>query len=114
MSSSTTRAIPNGQCWCDCGGSPKPGSFFLSGHDKRAERYLAAIDGAQSMADRLASRGFKPGVGGSLREATLAHNSHYEECGRTTPNGEMCRVIGKGAGMRRHRADDRQHGPDQA
>jgi len=49
-------AAPNGLCWDDCGGSPKPGSFFLRGHDKRANRYLAAVEGSQSIALRLAAR----------------------------------------------------------
>ncbi|GLZ50330.1 hypothetical protein Acsp06_65150 [Actinomycetospora sp. NBRC 106375] len=108
--STVKRATPNGLCWDDCGGAPKPGSFFLPGHDKRAERYLTAIDGASSIADKLAARGYVPGQG-SLRAATLASDSTYEECGRRTLDGSDCRVIGRGAGMRRHRADDDQHLP---
>ncbi|ALL79333.1 hypothetical protein AD006_28965 (plasmid) [Pseudonocardia sp. EC080610-09] len=104
-------ATPNGQCWCDCGGTTKPGSFFLQGHDKRAERYLAAINGAQNIAERLAAQGYVPGTGGSLHAATLAADPTYELCGRARPNGENCRVIGHGAGIRRHRADDSQHAP---
>lgn len=102
-------AAPNGLCWDDCGGSPKPGSFFLQGHDKRADRYLAAVEGSQSIAQRLAARGFVPGQG-SLRAATLAADDSYEECGRPDPQGEPCRIIGRSVGMRRHRADDGQHG----
>jgi hypothetical protein len=48
-----TTPMPNGLCWCDCGGKTKPGSYFLQGHDKRADRYLEAIDGSQSIADKL-------------------------------------------------------------
>ncbi len=106
-------ATPNGTCWCDCGGTTKPGSFFQQGHDKRAERYLAAVDGGQSIAERLASRGFVPGVGKSLRAETLAApKSNFEECGRKTLDGENCRVIGQGVGMRQHRADDAHHQSD--
>jgi hypothetical protein len=101
-------AVPNGKCWDDCGGTPRPGSFFLPGHDKRAERYLSAIDGSQSIAEHLAARGYVPG-GTSLRDATLAADSSYSECGRMTLAGTPCRVIGRGAGMRRHQADDGQH-----
>jgi hypothetical protein len=105
-----TPATPTGTCWCDCGGTPKPGSFFLPGHDKRADRYLAAIEGSQSIADRLASRGFVPGTD-SLRDATLSADASYEECGLTAPDGQPCRIIGRGVGMRRHRADAPQHLP---
>ncbi|WP_222268513.1 hypothetical protein [Modestobacter marinus] len=65
-----------------------------------------------SNSQRLAAAGYVPGSGGSLREATLAHDPSYEECGRLTLDGQECRVIGKGIGMRRHRADDEQHQPD--
>lgn len=104
-------ATPNGFCWCDCGGKTKPGSFFLQGHDKRADRYLEAVDGSQTIADKLAARHFVPGEGKSLRDATLKADLTYEECGRKLPDGLDCRIIGKGAGMRRHRADDTRHAP---
>jgi hypothetical protein len=102
-------ASPNGWCFCDCGGKTKPGSFFLQGHDKRADRYLEAIDGSQSIADKLAARGFVPAQGKSLRDAALKADKSIEECGRKTLDGLNCRIIGRGAGMRRHRADDSQH-----
>jgi hypothetical protein len=101
-------ARPNGKCWCDCGGSPKPGSYFLAGHDKRAEAYLAAIEESESIADRLASNGFVPG-GKGLRTATLDAGGGYEECGRLGLDGTPCRVIGRGIGMRRHQANDTRH-----
>lgn len=115
MIARTTKAaaVPNGLCWDDCGGTPKPGSFFLPGHDKRAERYLVAIEGSQTIAERLAAGGYVPGQK-SLREATLSRDDSYEECGRLTPDGQECRVIGRGAGMRRHRADDSHHRPGDA
>lgn len=102
-------ATPNGLCWCDCGGEAKPGSYFLQGHDKRADRYLQAIDGSQSIADKLDARQFVPGLGKSLRDAVLAVDPAYETCGLKRPDGLDCRVIGKGAGMRRHRAAADQH-----
>jgi hypothetical protein len=100
---------PNGLCWCDCGGKTKPGSYFMQGHDKRAERYLEAVNGRRSIADKLAGQSFVPGQANSLREAVLAADPTYEECGLKTTEGFDCRVIGKGVGMRRHRADDTQH-----
>ncbi len=55
--------MPNGWCWCDCGGRTKPSSYFLQGHDKRADRYLDAIDGSQSIAEKLATLGYMPPLG---------------------------------------------------
>ncbi len=104
-----TTPMPNGLCWCDCGGNTKPGSYFLQGHDKRADRFLVAIDGSQSIADKLADRQFVPGQGKSLRAATLKADKSYEECGRKALDGLDCRIIGRGVGMRRHRADDSRH-----
>ena len=101
-------AVPNGLCWDDCGGKTKPGSYFLPGHDKRAERYLAAIEGSRTIAERLATAGYVPSEG-SLRRATLSHDPSYEECGRLTLDGQKCLIIGRNVGMRRHRADDSQH-----
>jgi hypothetical protein len=96
-------------CWCDCGETAKPGSFFNQGHDKRAERYLVALDGEMTIADKLAQRGFVPGGGKSLRDETLEADSSYEPCGRVDLTGKPCRIIGRGAGMRRHRAADDRH-----
>ncbi|MFC1915281.1 hypothetical protein ACFLW4_01085 [Chloroflexota bacterium] len=31
------RLLPTGQCWCGCGQDAARGSFFLPGHDKKAE-----------------------------------------------------------------------------
>jgi hypothetical protein len=28
---------PNGTCYCGCGGTPKPGKFFVITHDRKAE-----------------------------------------------------------------------------
>ncbi len=110
QNSKTSSATPNGQCWCGCGAITKPGSFFLQGHDKRAERYLAAVDGGQSIAQQLASRGYVPGVGRNLRTDTLAApGSNFEECGLKNLDGQDCQVIGQGVGIRQHRADDAHH-----
>lgn len=105
---------PNGLCWCDCGMKPSPGVFFLPGHDKRAERYLTAISGAKSIADRLAQLDYVPGSGKSLREDALGTDPKLEKCGRRSKalGGLPCRIIGVGSGIARHRADDSQHLPD--
>jgi hypothetical protein len=103
---------PNGLCWCDCGELAKPGSYFVQGHDKRAERYLTAIEGSHSIAERLAAQGFIPGSGRSLCDETLKADSSYERCGRKNLDGQPCRVIGKGVGIRRHRAADDRHQAD--
>ena len=31
------KLLPTGTCWCGCKAETKRGSFFASGHDKRAE-----------------------------------------------------------------------------
>lgn len=105
----TSNPLPNGLCWCDCGGTAQPGNFFIQGHDKRAERYLVALDGGTTLAQKLNERGYVPGGSKSLRDDTLAADPSYEECGRLDPAGQLCRVIGRGAGMRRHRAADDRH-----
>jgi hypothetical protein len=106
---------PNGLCYCDCGQTPSPGSYFLQGHDKRAERYLTAISGAKSIADRLAQLDYVPGVGKSLRQDALNADQKLEECGRRSKalSGLPCRIIGEAPGIDRHRADDSQHLPDE-
>ena len=81
----------------------------MQGHDKRADRYLVAIEGTQSIADKLMSKGFAPATGKSLRDSVLKADPTYEECGLETNEGFACRVIGKGVGMRKHRADEKQH-----
>jgi hypothetical protein len=105
----TTRAKAIGLCYCDCGGETNTNSLFLPGHDKRAERYLMAVKGTQSIADELASMGFVPGSGGSLRAAALYSDPQLEECGRLNLEGGPCRTIGKGAPMQRHRRSDSRH-----
>jgi hypothetical protein len=81
----------------------------MQGHDKRAERYLTAIEGSHSIAERLAAQGFVPGTGKSLCEATLKADPTYERCGHKNLDGQPCRVIGKGVGIRRHRAAEDRH-----
>jgi hypothetical protein len=80
--------------------------------DKRAERYLTAVTGVQSIAERLFAQNFVPGKGRSLRDDTLAADPTYEECGRLALDGLPCRIIGKGRGMARHREANDRHLPD--
>lgn len=110
MTFMTSNPQPNGHCWDDCGGEAQPGNFFIQGHDKRAERYLVALDGGTTIAQKLAERGYVPGSGKSLRDDTLAADATYEVCGRDGLDGKPCRVIGRGAGMRQHRAATDRHG----
>jgi hypothetical protein len=37
QSKESKRLIPTGECWCGCGEETQVGSFFVAGHDKRAE-----------------------------------------------------------------------------
>ena len=100
--------MPTGTCWCDCGLATKTGSFFLPGHEKRAARYLAAIEGKRSTAEKLFIMNYVPGQQ-SLRDAALRASTNYQECGRTRRDGQPCRIIGEDPGIRQHRADDAQH-----
>jgi len=49
-----------GECWCGCGAETPRGSFFLAGHDKRAEAraILAEFGGIPEF---LAHFGYAPG-----------------------------------------------------
>src|SRR5260370_37948993 len=38
------RLLPTGECWCGCGATTPVGSFFLSGHDKRAESAVILVE----------------------------------------------------------------------
>jgi hypothetical protein len=85
--------------------------FFLPGHEKTAERYLAAIDSASSLVQRLSDRGFVPGQVG-LRATVLASAAgYYEECGLDRSDGQPCPVIGRGTGMTQHRLQANRHRP---
>ena len=61
---------PTGQCHCGCNAETKDGSFFLAGHDKKAESMLTKIKyGAEnSVALRLAHEGYGPGGKNLLAE----------------------------------------------
>jgi hypothetical protein len=106
---------PNGFCFCDCGQATSPGAFFLQGHDKRAERYLTAISGARSIAERLAQLDYVPGSGKSLMEDALKADPTLERCGRRskTLGGLPCRVIGQMPQIAVPRAVEKVHLPDE-
>jgi hypothetical protein len=112
MNTMNTLPIPNGTCWCGCGHATKPGHFWLRGHEKRAQRYLAVATSGVSTAQRLLDLGYGGGYGSGgtqLRTDTLKKGSSYRECGRTDLDGKPCQIIGEDPGISRHRADDSQH-----
>jgi hypothetical protein len=55
------RLLPTGECWCGCGTEVRRGSFFASGHDKRAEGMLIRLRYG-GVAEFLAHHGY--GAGG--------------------------------------------------
>lgn len=55
--------IPTGKCWCGCGGKTNRGSFFLPGHDKKAERGLREILEAKDIVSFLDANGYGDGPG---------------------------------------------------
>jgi hypothetical protein len=99
---------PNGLCWDGCGEATSPGSFFLAGHDKRAQAYLAVIRERRTIADELFKEGLVPGQR-DIRAETLMRDPEYQQCGLKRPDGKACLVIGKGIGMRQHRANTKAH-----
>ena len=54
------RSIPTGTCWCGCGAEVPVGSFFVSGHDKRAEADVIEIEYG-GIPEFLEALGYGPG-----------------------------------------------------
>ena len=57
---SWARPLPVGECWCGCGETTDARSFFLPGHDKRAESMVILAEYG-SVVDFLAAHGYGPG-----------------------------------------------------
>ena len=53
------RLLPTGKCWCGCGADVPIGSFFCSGHDRRAESNVIAIEYG-GVVGFLAQHGYGP------------------------------------------------------
>ena len=51
--------MPTGWCWCGCGAETPGVSFFLSGHDKKAEAHLIRQEYG-SVPDFLVAHGYDP------------------------------------------------------
>ena len=66
MTTTTKRLMPTGTCWCGCGAETRRGSFFLSGHDRRAESALVAVEYG-GIPEMLVAHGYGPG-GKSLKD----------------------------------------------
>ena len=75
--------FPSGQCQCGCNAPTKEGSFFLAGHDKKAESMLTKIKYGMenSVALRLADEGYGPGGKNLLAE--------YNKLGAASASGRM-------------------------
>ena len=54
------RPLPSGECWCGCGQETPARSFFISGHDRRAESFVIRTEYG-AVADFLAAHGYGPG-----------------------------------------------------
>lgn len=53
------RVFPTGKCWCGCGETTEPTSFFVPGHDKKAEaKVVKEIYG--SVIGLLTAHGYSP------------------------------------------------------
>ena len=55
----TQQASPMGLCWCGCGETTGPGSFFVLGHDGHAYSYLLQLHGGR-LADLLQFLDYDP------------------------------------------------------
>ena len=64
----TERLLPTGKCWCGCGADVPIGSFFLSGHDRRAESAVIAMKYG-SVVEFLAKHGYAPPSGENVHVA---------------------------------------------
>lgn len=53
------RILPTGKCWCGCGEDVPIGSFFLSGHDRKAETAVIRIEYG-SVVEFLVAHGYHP------------------------------------------------------
>jgi hypothetical protein len=53
------RLLPTGQCWCGCGADTPVGSFFVAGHDKRAESAVILVEFG-GVAEFLYAMGYGP------------------------------------------------------
>jgi hypothetical protein len=54
------RAIPTGECWCGCGAQVPVRSFFVTGHDKRAEARVI-VEEYGSVPEFVLAHGYHPG-----------------------------------------------------
>lgn len=54
------RLLPTGKCWCGCGADVPRGSFFRSGHDRRAESAVIAVEYG-GVVEFLSEHGYDPG-----------------------------------------------------
>ena len=87
---------PNGYCFCGCGNAVAPGSYFKTGHDKKAEGDMNAIHHGDSVVQRIVDRGYGPGEINLHDEAI--RQGLREPCGI----GD-CTVSGKGRWIVAHR-----------
>lgn len=103
-------AIANttGKCFCGCDRKVTPGSFFVQGHDKKAEGDLNAILHGDAVVNRLVYYGYGPGQHDLNLHERAIELGLRERCGV-----DGCNVSGVpgSAGMRRHRATHQEGAP---
>ena len=90
---------PTGSCFCGCGAESNTGSYWVQGHDKKAESDMNSIHHADQVVQRLIDLGYGPDAK-NLQHETLALGTR-ELCGATG-----CSATGKpgSEGLRRHRS----------
>lgn len=61
------RLLPTGECWDGCGQETARGSFFLPGHDRRAETAVVKVEYG-GVAEFLDAMGYGPGAKNPMKE----------------------------------------------
>ena len=64
---SSRRPLPMGVCWCGCRAETTDRSFFLPGHDKRAESAVISVEYG-SVARFLMHHGYGPSEKNAVEE----------------------------------------------
>jgi hypothetical protein len=93
------KVAPTGECWCGCKSKTNDGSFFLAGHDKRAESMLTKLEYGweNAIVHRIANAGYGPGGKNLLTEfekLQAAQNAGNMELSALHSLTDICRQPG--------------------
>lgn len=69
------KAMPTGSCWCGCGDDVPKDSFFLAGHDRRAESAVIRVEYGR-VVEFLNEHGYGPGGKNAMKEIGAWRERH--------------------------------------